>query len=133
MLQYTNAPMWWKRSVASVLLARYCTSAAATTKTSSSLILALFGPLQVVPVIEKDIYRPHEIEHVKHEVHVYHERPQIVGTAVAKPISILEYEKASGVKLHDFQSTDNPNRDTLTTDEHIHDSQGHNRSGTGSR
>jgi len=89
--------------------------------------------MQVVPVIQKDIYRPHEIEHVKHEVHVHHDRPQVAGTTVAKPISINEYEKASGIKIHDLQSSDSPTRDTLNIDRHDHDGQGSNRSVTGSR
>ena len=78
----------------------------------------------MVPVIEKDIYRPHEIEHVKREVHVHHEAPVVKSTTVAKPISIHEYEKARGVKIHNLHTSDDATRDTLTTDTHNHGTHG---------
>jgi hypothetical protein len=53
----------------------------------------------VVPVVQRDIYRPHEVEHVKREVHIHHEPPVIVGTKVAEPVSVQEWESKSGHKI----------------------------------
>lgn len=75
---------------------------------------------QVVPVIEKDIVRPHEIVHEKREVEVYNEKPTFEGTRTAEPISVNEYEKKSGVKVHDFDRKDDPTKSTLETSHHTH-------------
>lgn len=45
-----------------------------------------------MPVIERDVYRPHEIEHFKREVHIHHEPPKVVRTEVAEPITLEEWE-----------------------------------------
>lgn len=47
---------------------------------------------QVVPVVERDVYRPHEIEHFRREVHIFHEAPKLVKTEVAKAITLEEWE-----------------------------------------
>jgi hypothetical protein len=75
---------------------------------------------EVVPVVEKDIYRPHEIVHDKHKVEVYNEKPTFEGTRTAKPISVNEYEQKSGVKVHDFDRSDDPTKSTFTTTQHSH-------------
>jgi hypothetical protein len=65
--------------------------------TASCLFLAHYTVThQVVPVLERDIYRPHEIEHTKRVVNIHHEAPEIIGTKVAKPISVSEWESQSG-------------------------------------
>jgi hypothetical protein len=61
-----------------------------------TLLLPLLSLTQVVPVLERDIYRPHEIEHTKRIVNIHHEAPEIIGTKVAKPISVSEWESQSG-------------------------------------
>jgi hypothetical protein len=43
---------------------------------------------------------------------------------VAKPISVSEYERASGVKIHELRSSDHGTRETLTTDRHTHGTHG---------
>jgi hypothetical protein len=47
---------------------------------------------QVVPVLERDVYRPHEIEHNKRVVNIHHEAPQLSGTHTNQPISVREWE-----------------------------------------
>jgi hypothetical protein len=54
---------------------------------------------QVVPVLERDIYRPHEIEHTKRVVEIHHEAPEIIGSKIAAPISVSEWENKSGSSL----------------------------------
>jgi hypothetical protein len=50
-------------------------------------------------VLERDIYRPHEIEHTKRVVEIHHEAPEIIGSKVAAPISVSEWESKSGSSL----------------------------------
>jgi hypothetical protein len=58
-----------------------------------------------VPVLERDIYRPHEIEHTKRVVNIHHEAPEIIGTKVAKPISVSEWESQSGHSIRSATAT----------------------------
>jgi hypothetical protein len=53
---------------------------------------ALQQQQQVVPVLERDVYRPHEIEHNKRVVNIHHEAPQVSGTHTNQPISAREWE-----------------------------------------
>jgi hypothetical protein len=50
-------------------------------------------------VLERDIYRPHEIEHTKRVVEIHHEAPETIGTKIAAPISVSEWESKSGSSL----------------------------------
>lgn len=48
---------------------------------------------QVQPVIEKDIYKPHEIQHHRKEVDIHHEPTKVVGTEVAPTVTVDEFNR----------------------------------------
>jgi uncharacterized protein YdaT len=52
---------------------------------------------EIVPVIHRDIYRPHEIEHVKQVVELHHEEPVVLGVTIAQPISMEEFQNQSSI------------------------------------
>jgi hypothetical protein len=56
-------------------------------------------------VLERDIYRPHEIEHTKRVVNIHHEAPELAGTRVEKPISVSEWESKSGHSIRGASAT----------------------------
>lgn len=56
-------------------------------------------------MLERDIYRPHEIEHTKRVVKIHHEAPELSGTRVNKPISVSEWESKSGSSLRTTGAT----------------------------
>jgi len=55
---------------------------------------------QVQPVVERDIYNPHRVEHHKREIEIIHEAPTVGGTRVLPPVTVAEYERAHGTNLH---------------------------------
>lgn len=50
---------------------------------------------EIVPVVEREVYRPHEVEHTKKIIELHHEEPKIAGTQVAEPVSIEEWKKTN--------------------------------------
>jgi hypothetical protein len=48
---------------------------------------------QVQPVVEKDIYQGHRIEHDKKEVDIHHEPTMVGGTQVAPTVTVDEYNR----------------------------------------
>jgi hypothetical protein len=58
-----------------------------------------------VPVLERDIYRPHEIEHNKRVVNIHHEAPELADTRVEQPISVSEWERKSGHSIRSATAT----------------------------
>jgi hypothetical protein len=51
---------------------------------------------QVQPVVERDIYIPHHVEHHKKEVEIHHEAPVMGGTRVAPAVTVEEFERQHG-------------------------------------
>jgi hypothetical protein len=48
---------------------------------------------QVQPVIEKDVYQPHRVDHHKKEVDIHHEPTQVGSTQVAPTVTVDEYNR----------------------------------------
>lgn len=54
---------------------------------------------QVVPVVERDVYVPHRVEHEKQVKEVYHEKPVVKQTVVEPAITKAEFEQKYGRKV----------------------------------
>lgn len=48
---------------------------------------------QVQPVVEKDVYIPHEVQHEKKEVEIHHDGTKIGSTQVAPTVTVDEYNR----------------------------------------
>jgi hypothetical protein len=46
----------------------------------------------VQPVVEKHIYKPHEVIHEKRVVNVHHHAPELLPSRIAPAITIAEWE-----------------------------------------
>jgi hypothetical protein len=51
---------------------------------------------QVQPVVERDIYIPHKVEHHKKEVEIHHHAPTMGGTRMAPAVTVEEFTRRNG-------------------------------------
>lgn len=48
---------------------------------------------QIQPVVERDVYIPHQVEHHKKEIEIHHEAPIMGGTRVAPAVTVDEFNR----------------------------------------
>lgn len=48
---------------------------------------------QIQPVVERDVYIPHQVEHHKKEIEIHHEAPVMGGTRVAPAVTVDEFNR----------------------------------------
>jgi len=53
---------------------------------------------QVQPVMERDVYNPHRVEHHRKEIDIVHEAPTVGGTRVAPAVTVDEYQQGHGAR-----------------------------------
>jgi hypothetical protein len=51
---------------------------------------------QVQPVVERDIYIPHRVDHHKKEVEIHHHAPVMGGTRMAPAVTVEEFTRRNG-------------------------------------